>query len=315
MLAVTDYEVAFLQWTRTGTALTGSITQVVIPDGSTEPTDEVLNFTGTYAGDSVSIILSGGKMIRGSSNLTGVWRDGDFTLSYPGADGSIATLTFHPATVGDYNQAEQAFRGAVASAAADASAFPSGAADNMCEMAVSGHAASVTATGPGALEWCRKTAGDYTFQDGSVFGAITNGDGDAGPAADIVCGGAADAVRVVVSDTGTKYGNEMCQRLPIVRAWLGVHYNPVGGGLRLETTTYTDGTIEYAVYAGGPADKAGLRAGDIVTALDGVTVATGQDVIDFMAYASVGDQIDVTYLRAGKERHVEATLARRPAGY
>jgi S1-C subfamily serine protease len=88
------------------------------------------------------------------------------------------------------------------------------------------------------------------------------------------------------------------------------------------------GVLVQAVAEGGPASKAGLRAGsrqaqyegatlttggDIITAIDGVEVQDMDDVIVYLADTAVGQKVELTVLRDDAEQTVEITLEERPA--
>ena len=55
-----------------------------------------------------------------------------------------------------------------------------------------------------------------------------------------------------------------------------------------------------AIMAGGPAAKAGLRAGDLITAIDGLKINTPEELIVEIRTHNVGDQVTITYVR-GKQ--------------
>lgn len=56
------------------------------------------------------------------------------------------------------------------------------------------------------------------------------------------------------------------------------------------------------VTEGSPTDKAGLKAGDIITSINGVKIETGNDVSDYFSSNSLtADDIEVTYTRHGGE--------------
>jgi putative serine protease PepD len=61
-----------------------------------------------------------------------------------------------------------------------------------------------------------------------------------------------------------------------------------------------------AVMAGGPAAKAGLKPGDIITALDGREILTPEELIVAVRSHDVGDSVSITYLRG--EKKFTATL-------
>jgi S1-C subfamily serine protease len=72
--------------------------------------------------------------------------------------------------------------------------------------------------------------------------------------------------------------------------WVGIEYDP----------TYTDGLHVAAVIAGGPADKAGLKVGDVIKEVDNVQVNRGDDFMIYLeTYKSPGDTISLTIDRGG----------------
>jgi S1-C subfamily serine protease len=113
--------------------------------------------------------------------------------------------------------------------------------------------------------------------------------------------------------------------------WLGVE----GRTISPEMVSAMDLPVENGVListavAGGPADKAGLRGGsrqvtvsgvpmaaggDIIVAIDGVTVKRFDDLVNYLASnTSVGDAIVVKIVRNGKEVEIGVTLDERPGG-
>jgi S1-C subfamily serine protease len=54
------------------------------------------------------------------------------------------------------------------------------------------------------------------------------------------------------------------------------------------------------VQAGGPADLAGLRVGDILVALDGVAIAGADDLLRLLDATRIGRPVEVSLLRDGR---------------
>ena len=67
------------------------------------------------------------------------------------------------------------------------------------------------------------------------------------------------------------------------------------------------GLFVQAVVEGGPAEQAGIRAGDIVTALDGRAVRSADDLTQTELNLTVGDSVKVTYERGGQPHTVDVT--------
>src|SRR5712691_5589378 len=65
------------------------------------------------------------------------------------------------------------------------------------------------------------------------------------------------------------------------------------------------------VRSGTPADRAGLRAGDVITAIGGKHVGSASELRAAIDARRPGDSISLTYTRGGKSHTVEAKLASR----
>jgi serine protease Do len=72
------------------------------------------------------------------------------------------------------------------------------------------------------------------------------------------------------------------------------------------------GSLVGDVTAGGPADKAGIKRGDVITALDGREVEGSNDLRNMVAQAKPDARIQVTLIRDGKERDITVVLGERP---
>ena len=59
----------------------------------------------------------------------------------------------------------------------------------------------------------------------------------------------------------------------------------------------------------GPADKAGLKAGDIITTLDGIEINNSDELIVAIRSKSVGDKVKIKYTRNNISREATVTLA------
>ena len=88
----------------------------------------------------------------------------------------------------------------------------------------------------------------------------------------------------------------------MIRPYIGVRGRAVGAGVELT-----------GLHEGGPAQRAGLRTGDVVTAIDGVDVNTLGGLLAEVDRQGVDDAVDLQVLRDGTPLEVTVRLEERPA--
>ena len=100
----------------------------------------------------------------------------------------------------------------------------------------------------------------------------------------------------------------------IARAYLGVQYISISPSVKAEFNLQADRgdyiTSERgrSVQQGGPADKAGVKDGDIITAVNGFKVGEVASVSTLISEHEPGDKVELTVLRDGRELKLSATL-------
>ncbi len=112
------------------------------------------------------------------------------------------------------------------------------------------------------------------------------------------------------------------------RGYLGIQALTVDSSLKDLNLPVKAGALVQTVTPGGPADKAGIEAGDIPAQLDGNGIQLGGDIItkvddreihsdddltNAVADDKPGQKVKVTLVRAGKTKTVDVTLGERPA--
>lgn len=94
------------------------------------------------------------------------------------------------------------------------------------------------------------------------------------------------------------------------RAYLGISAQPIVGSDGQSIAG--EGVME--VSAGAPADTAGLQAGDVITAVNGVTIdGHHQFINEAIMDHKPGDTIKLTVTRNGQSQDISVTLGTRPA--
>jgi len=75
-----------------------------------------------------------------------------------------------------------------------------------------------------------------------------------------------------------------------------------------------EGITAIEIAAGSSAEKAGIRLGDVLVAVNGAPVETTADVVQFQHAAIAGTRLTYTLLRLGTEQALEVSLAPAPTG-
>jgi serine protease Do len=106
----------------------------------------------------------------------------------------------------------------------------------------------------------------------------------------------------------------------IVYPFLGVRYQIIDNKLKEEKKLSVDyGVIllndskgNPAVVLGSPAEKAGLKEGDIILEFGGTKIDLNNQLAELINKKNVGDKVNLKVLRDGKEIAIEVTLEERP---
>src|SRR5262249_37182224 len=105
-------------------------------------------------------------------------------------------------------------------------------------------------------------------------------------------------------DTVKKVVSQLMGGGTVQHAFLGVELNDQNG---------TGGVRLAAVTSGGPAARAGLRQGDVVTAVGGRQVSSADDVRNAVDARHPGDSLQVTVTRNGQTKTFTVKLGTQPA--
>ena len=84
-------------------------------------------------------------------------------------------------------------------------------------------------------------------------------------------------------------------------------------GITIATASSGSGAEVSAVKAASPAVTAGLKAGDVITAIDGTAVTTADDLTAKISAHQPGDKVTLSVTRNGSTLKLDVTLGTRPA--
>ena len=110
----------------------------------------------------------------------------------------------------------------------------------------------------------------------------------------------------MVLDSIVKHGQ-------VVRGWIGIESQDItpelAGNFGLGRER---GAIIAGVVRGGPADRAGMRPGDILLAVNGRKVGNTGDMMNLIAELAPGEKAPMTVMRKNRETILAVTVGRRP---
>ena len=99
----------------------------------------------------------------------------------------------------------------------------------------------------------------------------------------------------------------------VVRGWIGVETQDITKELAesfgLQRST---GAIIAGVVRGGPADKAGIKPGDILLSVDGKPVGDTTEMLNLIAQLPPGEKAKMTVLRKSREAALDVVVGKRP---
>ena len=117
----------------------------------------------------------------------------------------------------------------------------------------------------------------------------------------------------IPEDIAKKVMLQIIQHGEVTRGWLGVSMRD----LNAETAQAfnlpnVNGTLVVGVLRNGPADRAGIQPGDILTSVNDKTLPNSTALLGYVAQLVPGAKAQLTVMRKNKEIKVSATIAKRP---
>jgi putative serine protease PepD len=112
-------------------------------------------------------------------------------------------------------------------------------------------------------------------------------------------------------DSAVTVANEIIETGRATHSYFGLETVPVPEGAAKEAGV-TGGLFVAGVVAGSPAEQAGLRAGDIITTIDGKQATSNIQLQEVTLTKNPGDTVDLEYVRNGKTEKTTVTLGKQP---
>jgi serine protease Do len=97
----------------------------------------------------------------------------------------------------------------------------------------------------------------------------------------------------------------------VIRGSIGIQFSEGLSGAVNRVYGFKNGVLVNEITPDGPAEMAGLKAGDIITAIDGRSIKDGDDLVNEIASRRPGSSIRLGYLREGKQADITVTIGDR----
>jgi len=114
-------------------------------------------------------------------------------------------------------------------------------------------------------------------------------------------------------NTAVKIYNQIIKTGKVTRGSIGITFPSIDDKNYefVKASGGAHGIFVSQVEPGGPADKGGVQEGDIITALDGKPVSRGDELMDHVADAAIGQTMKITVLRNGKTENLSVVIGDR----
>jgi hypothetical protein len=269
------------------------------------------HITGLLCQDNT--IITTDQALPAQDHYTVVLPSGDLVTARPGPRDRVSNVAaLHleaPVPVDPLTYGTATLGGLVVLLAADADAFPT------VRLSVV-HRIVRTAEGPAAVL-------DLTTDQIAQGGPVLDPDGrligltDIGPNGEafVVSSAAISRALLPAQPSHTRVAPAADAAVPSRRGWLGVALQPIRVPDSLLTRAgQKSGRMVVRLTAGGPAERGGLRVGDVLLALNGTSASAPHSLRSFLGPDRIGSMVEVKLLREGTFLTTQLMVAKQPGG-
>ena len=158
---------------------------------------------------------------------------------------------------------------------------------------------------------------DAAISPGNSGGALVNGEGEVVGinVAYIPPGQGAVAIGFAIPGaTAVDVVGQLLRSGRATHSYLGIQPDQVTSEVASQLDLdQARGVVVLRVIEGGPAERAGLRPGDVIVRVDDAAIDTVEDLFGELRQRKPEAQVRITYIRDGREQQATATLADRPS--
>jgi serine protease Do len=115
----------------------------------------------------------------------------------------------------------------------------------------------------------------------------------------------------IPSDTARAIYNSLVTSGRVQRGAIGVTFYDQTRPALLRSFGADHGVVVDSVQPGSPADRAGLKLGDVILAINDQPINSGNDLVEIVSGSKIGSRVKVEYLRDGKQLTTSVEVADR----
>jgi serine protease Do len=118
----------------------------------------------------------------------------------------------------------------------------------------------------------------------------------------------------ISTDTAIPVVQSIITEGKVARPWLGVSVTTVTSTIQQYYNLSVDtGALIVSVTSDSPADKAGLRAGDVITEMDNENISTTEELLSAIGAHQIGENVEIVYYHGNVQKVTNATLEESPS--
>ncbi|HET6334954.1 MAG TPA: Do family serine endopeptidase [Polyangiales bacterium] len=153
---------------------------------------------------------------------------------------------------------------------------------------------------------------DASINPGNSGGPLVNLQGQVLGINTVIIGGSGIGF-AIPSSIARSVGEQLQTKGKVSRAWIGVAFQPLTQDLAKSLgMSDTHGALVASVVPKSPADKAGIKPGDVIEQVDTQKVVQSSDLLRAVLLKPVGTKVAINVLRDGKPLTLQMNTAERP---
>jgi serine protease Do len=118
----------------------------------------------------------------------------------------------------------------------------------------------------------------------------------------------------ISTDTAIPVVESLISEGKVARPWLGVSVETVTPTIQqYYNLAVSAGALIQSITSDSPADKAGLKPGDVITRVDNENISAADDLVSVIGSHEAGDQLQIVYYRGNVQNLTVVTLGQSPS--